>query len=121
MADREEAMTDAYSGRVFSYSRRGQLPEDVTDKYSENNVESIFSWWDGTMACDECEIAIATVIPIASAAERDATNAWWQADTHESLFPASLNGELCPKCEKPTLRYYHIEGWYDGHPDHQAE
>lgn len=111
---KKETMEDSFSGRIFSYSARGILPIDVTDREdSGDNVESIFGYWHGPMACDSCEIVISAVLPSRSEEEREDINAWWQK-TRENLFPRSFEGELCPKCEKPTLRYYHIEGWYTG-------
>lgn len=111
---------DRHSGRIFLYALRGQQPEDCTDKFSENNVESIFGWWHGPMACDTCEIVISVVLPLRSSEEASDADVWWQ-EARKNLFPSSLEGERCPECDEKTLRYHHIEGWYDEHPEHQVE
>lgn len=108
---------ETFSGRIFSYSARGRLPIDVTDRQDAgDNVESVFGYWHGPMACDNCEIVISAVLPLESQSEAIDVAIWWET-VRENLFPQSLEMELCPRCKGPTLRYYQIDGWYnDGHP-----
>lgn len=115
-------MNGPFEGRVFSYPSRGVLPVDVTKELPVDPkgsdlprmTEPLFGAWHGPMCCEYCELVFSTVIPVMSREECLDVDAWWSSGARRNLFPRTIEGELCPKCEKPTLRYYHLDGWYDG-------
>lgn len=91
-----------------------ELPVDPKGKDLPRLTEPLFGVWHGPMSCEDCELIFSTVIPLMSPEECLDVDAWWSSGARMNLFPRALNGELCPRCENPSLRYHHLEGWYDG-------
>lgn len=112
-------MTDLMPIKQYDYHFSGGDPHEYKidengESFPESNVIPLAPWecFHGPMQCTRCFIVITVVIPLKNKREADKIF-HWDGGGQGSPFPNSLNGEKCPNCLRKTLRYCHIEGYYD--------